>query len=72
MFQMKIRVVGLLMALVFLVSSTAMAGEACLSIEKVSYNGPEESRYLQTGVAQMVENRLAEAGVSGFRYGNGG
>ncbi len=64
MFQMKIRVVGLLMALVFLVSSTAMAGEACLSIEKVSYNGPEESRYLQTGVAQMVENRLAEAGVS--------
>jgi len=64
MFQMKIRVVGLLMALVFLVSGTAMAGEACLSIEKVSYNGPEESRYLQTGVAQMVENRLAEAGVS--------
>lgn len=63
MFQMKTRIAGLLMVLVFMVSGTAMAGEACLSIDKVSYNGPEESRYLQTGVAQMVENRLAEAGV---------
>jgi hypothetical protein len=60
---MKKRVVGLMATLVFLASGTAMGGEACLSMDKVSYNGPENSRYLKEGVAQMVENRLGEAGV---------
>ncbi|BCS97997.1 hypothetical protein DSLASN_36290 [Desulfoluna limicola] len=63
MCYMKTRVVGLLITLVFLVSGAASAGQACLSIDSISYNGPEESRYLQTGVAQMVENRLSKAGV---------
>ncbi|WP_152005215.1 FG-GAP repeat domain-containing protein [Desulfoluna spongiiphila] len=60
---MKKRVVGLLVALVFLVAGTAMGAQPCLSIDEVAYNGPEASGYLQTGVSQMVANRLGEAGV---------
>ncbi len=61
--HMKRQVVGALTTLMVLVSSTVMGGQVCLSLDPITYNGPEESRYLETGVSQMVENGLREAGV---------
>ncbi|WP_300667211.1 VCBS repeat-containing protein [Desulfoluna sp.] len=62
--SIKKRVVGLMTTMVFLFAGVAMGAQPCLSIHEVSYNGPESSRYLKTGVSQMVENHLGEAGVS--------
>lgn len=63
-FHMKKRVVGLMTTMVLLAAGVAPAAQPCLSVGEVSYNGPEASRYLKAGVAQMVENRLGEAGVA--------
>ncbi|VFQ43967.1 hypothetical protein MSL71_16110 [Desulfoluna butyratoxydans] len=63
-FHMKKRVAGMVATMVLLLGGTAMGAQPCLSIDEVAYNGPEASGYLKTGVAQMVANRLGEAGVS--------
>jgi len=70
-FYMKKRVVCMMTMMVLLVVGTAMGAQPCMSIDEVSYNGPESSRYLKTGVAQMVANRLGEAGVFVLETCNG-
>lgn len=64
MVSMARRVVVTLTTLVVFAAGTAFGAQPCLTVDKVSYNGPEASRYLETGVSQMVESRLTAAGVA--------